>query len=191
MTLPNKLTLGRIMVIPVMVILYYIPWFQDRSHIAFANVSWLYIAEVILFALASLTDFLDGYLARKKQLITTFGKFADPLADKILTFSAMTILMLDGHWPFWVFVIILVREFMVSGIRLVAAQRKNETIAAGWVGKFKTFTTMIAIIVLFFGGAHQGVEITGLVLAYIACLLTVISGVLYFWHSKDVILEEI
>lgn len=115
---------------------------------AFLGVSWLYFLLVILFILASVTDFLDGAIARKYQLITTFGKLADPLADKMLVFTAMTVLMMDGFIPMWVYIVILIREFMVSGIRMVVIE-KGTVIAAAKLGKWKTFVTMVAIIVLF------------------------------------------
>lgn len=188
MTLPNKLTMFRILLIPVMVGICYVPWLKENN--AFLEVSWQYIIVAIIFVVASSTDFLDGYIARKYNLVTTFGKLADPLADKILVFSAMTILMLDGLIPMWIFVIILIREFMVSGIRMVVIER-GTVIAAAKLGKWKTFTTMIAIIVLFFSGIHQAVEITGTVLIYIACILTILSGVEYFWKNRKDILESI
>lgn len=188
MTLPNKLTMLRIILIPVMIVLCYIPWLKENM--IFLNVSWLYFILFCIFALASFTDSLDGSIARKYNLVTTFGKFADPLADKLLVFSAMTILMLDGYIPMWVFIIILIREFMVSGIRMVAAEH-GVVIAAAKLGKWKTFVTMIAICVLFFSGLHQAVEITGLVLIYLACALTIVSGIEYFWKNRKIILESI
>ncbi|MBO5711471.1 MAG: CDP-diacylglycerol--glycerol-3-phosphate 3-phosphatidyltransferase, partial [Acholeplasmatales bacterium] len=188
MTLPNKLTLITNLLIPAMIIIYYIPWFKEN--IAFLEVSWLYLITAIIFIVASLTDFLDGFIARKYNLVTTFGKLADPLADKMLTFSAMAILMVDGYVPMWVFVVILIREFTVSGIRMVAIER-GEVIAAGKLGKFKTATTMVAIIVLLFSGLHQYVNLAGSILMYVACALTIISGIEYFWNSRKIIFESI
>lgn len=198
MTLPNKLTMLRIIFIPVMIILFYIPWLKNNT-IPYLGMSWLYLLEFIIFAVASITDFLDGYLARSRNLITTFGKFADPLADKMLVFSAMAILMLDGRGklpegqgliPMWVFVVMIIREFMVSGIRMLVAE-KGEVIAAAKLGKWKTFITMIAICVLFFSETHVAVLYIGQVLIYVACLLTILSGIEYFWKSRKVILESI
>lgn len=188
MTLPNKLTMIRILLIPVMVVLYFIPWLRDNM--VFLEVSWLYLAEAIIFTIASFTDFLDGNIARKRNLVTTFGKFADPLADKMLTFTAMSIFLADGILPLWVFIIILIREFMVSGIRMVLAE-KQVTIAASKLGKYKTATTMVALIVMFFVGIHQGVYIASQVLIYIACALTIISGCEYFYKNRHAILESI
>ena len=196
MTLPNKLTLFRIILIPVMIVLFYIPWLSNNN--IFLNVSWLYFIEFIIFAIASLTDFFDGYIARKYNLVTTFGKFLDPLADKMLVFSAMAILMLNNSGklpegpliPMWCFVVMIIREFMVSGIRMLVAQN-GTVIAAAKLGKWKTFITMIAIIVLFFYGIHDVVLYIGQVLIYIACLLTILSGIEYFWKNRKVILESV
>lgn len=187
MTLPNKLTLLRILMIPIMVILYFIPFLKE--HYVFAGVSILYLIEVIIFALASFTDFLDGHIARSRNLITTFGKFADPLADKMLTFTAMAIFLADGLMPLWVFVIILVREFMVSGLRMVLAD-KQVVIAAAKLGKYKTACTMLALIVMFFSRAHDVVYIIGQVLIYLACLLTIISGIEYLYKNRKEIFES-
>lgn len=196
MTLPNKLTLLRIFLVPVMIIIYYIPWLKNNY--VFLSVSWLYLIEFIIFALASFTDFLDGYIARKYNLITTFGKFADPLADKMLVFSAMTIFLLDNSGvlpvgpliPLWVYVVMILREFMVSGIRMVAAG-KGEVIAAGKLGKWKTFITMIAICILFFSGCHVSIIYIGQIAIYIAAILTIASGIEYFWNSRKIIFESI
>lgn len=201
MTLPNKLTLARIVLIPVMVVIYYIPWFRENT--IFLNISWLYFILFIIFALGSLTDLLDGKIARKYNLITTFGKFADPLADKLLTFTALTMLMLNpvgvlvnmGNLyiqmvPMWAFIIILIREFMVSGIRMVAAS-SGQVIAAAKLGKIKTATTMVAIIVCFFAEAHNAIAVTGFILIMISTILTIVSGIEYFWKNRAIILESI
>ena len=188
MTLPNKLNMVRVIVIPLMIVLCYIPWLKENT--LFLGVSWLYFLLVILFILASVTDFLDGAIARKYQLITTFGKLADPLADKMLVFTAMTVLMMDGFIPMWVYIVILIREFMVSGIRMVVIE-KGTVIAAAKLGKWKTFVTMVAIIVLFFSGLHEIIEIIGTVLIYLACALTILSGIEYFYNNRKDILESI
>lgn len=199
MTLPNKLTLGRIAVVPIMIIVACIPYLQ--KHYIFLEMSYANFINVIIFILASLTDFLDGHIARKYNLVTTFGKFADPLADKMLVLTSFLILMAQGYqvsigdtWlslvPMWGVAIILIRELTVSGVRLVAAQ-KGEVIAAGWSGKVKTFETMIAIIFLFFGGLHISVDIIGLVLMYVSVLLTIYSGIVYVWNSRKIIFESI
>ena len=197
MTLPNKLTMLRILLIPVMIIIFYIPWFSEN--VIFLDVTYLYFIEFIIFFLASVTDFVDGYLARKNNQVTTFGKFLDPLADKMLVFSSMTILLLNNSGvlpegqplvPMWVFVVMLIREFMVSGIRMLVSSR-GVVIAAGWLGKWKTFITMIAIGALFMGGLHVSIIYIGQILMYVACILTIVSGVEYFWKSRKIILESV
>lgn len=197
MTLPNKLTLLRILLIPVMVIIFYIPWFSENK--IFLDVTYLYFFEFIIFFVASVTDFVDGYLARKNNQVTTFGKFLDPLADKMLVFSSMTILLLNNSGvlpegqplvPMWVFVVMLIREFMVSGIRMLVSSR-GVVIAAGWLGKWKTFITMIAIGALFMGGLHISIIYIGQIFMYVACILTIVSGIEYFWKSRKIILESV
>ncbi|MGM9969992.1 MAG: CDP-diacylglycerol--glycerol-3-phosphate 3-phosphatidyltransferase [Anaeroplasma sp.] len=197
MTLPNKLTLLRIILIPIMIIIWYIPALKTiipNTGVGgyYTGISWCFLIEFFIFAIASFTDFLDGKIARSKNLVTSFGKFADPLADKMLVFTAMVFLMLDNsdNMPAWVFIIMIVREFMVSGIRMVVAS-EGKVIAAAKLGKWKTATTMVAIIVLFFSHTCMPVEIIGRVLMYIACALTIVSGVEYFWKSKDIILKSI
>ena len=204
MNLPNKLTMLRILIVPIMVILFYIPGLRNDMFSYTVDgklhgLTWLYFIELLLFIIASITDFLDGHIARSRNLVTSFGKFADPLADKILVFSAMAILMVgpiggllpNGPLvPLWVYVVMLIREFAVSGIRMVAA-KNGEAIAAGKTGKWKTAVTMIAIIVLFLSGLHDAVIYVGQVLIYIAAILTIISGVEYFIKGRKHILESI
>ena len=200
MTLPNKLTMLRIILIPVMLILWFVEPLKEMllgisiipGAEGFDGMNLLMLLELIIFAIASFTDFLDGNIARKRNLVTTFGKFADPLADKMLVFTAMVLLMLDNqaNMPGWVFIIMMIREFMVSGIRMVVAS-EGVVIAAAKLGKLKTATTMVAIIVLFFSHTCLPVQIIGQVLMYIACLLTVVSGIEYFWNSRSVILKSI
>ena len=203
MTLPNKLTLLRIILVPVMVIIAFIPYLNNHymfnSGLSIAN-----FINLIIFAIASFTDFLDGKIARKFNLVTTFGKFADPLADKMLVLTSFLILMYQGVsiyvgtsysiWlrvvPLWGVAIILLRELMVSGIRLVAAER-GEVIAAGWSGKVKTFFTMFAIIVMFFAEAYREIAIAGVVMMYISIILTIYSGLVYLIRARKIIFESI
>lgn len=199
MTLPNKLTLGRILVVPVMIVIACIPYLN--GHTIFLGVTYANFINFILFVLASITDFLDGYIARKYNLVTTFGKFADPLADKMLVLTSLMILMVQFRMasfgdfgleivPLWAVAIILIRELMVSGIRLVAAQ-KGEVIAAGMAGKVKTFVTMIAIGIAFLAGLDNVVAIISLVMIYVSVILTVYSGVVYFINAKEILLESV
>lgn len=204
MTLPNKLTIGRILAVPVMVTVACIPYLRDTNMFTIDGVGYLTIANFInfiLFILASFTDFLDGKIARKYNLVTTFGKFADPLADKMLVLTSFLILMTQGltvrGWPselgitpLWAIAIILIRELMVSGIRLVAAQ-KGIVIAAGWAGKVKTFVTMVALAFAFLATIHISIAIIALILVYASVILTVYSGVVYFINAKDMLLESV
>lgn len=144
MNLPNKLTIFRIILVPIMIVIPYLGIQGDFIGIPI----YLLVIDGI-FILASITDKLDGYLARKNNQVTTFGKFLDPIADKILVLSAMIILVDIGKLPAWIPVIVLFREFVVSGYRLVAATKGGKVIAASIWGKIKTVTQMIAIIAMF------------------------------------------
>lgn len=144
MNLPNKLTVFRIILVPIMVI---IPYLNIQGEFLNIPISWLIIDGI--FVIASITDKLDGYLARKNNQITTFGKFLDPIADKILVLAAMVMLVEMAKLPAWIPIIILFREFAVSGYRLIASQQGGKVIAASVWGKLKTVTQMIAIIMMF------------------------------------------
>lgn len=217
MTLPNKLTIGRILVIPAMVIISSITKLNE-TYIVAPDIKAIYpsttgpilnafgfsvanLINLILFILAACTDFLDGYIARKKNQVTTFGKFADPLADKMLVLTSFLILLNQANQaqisstnldivPMWAVAIILVRELMVSGIRLVAA-KEGQVIAAGWSGKVKTAFTMVTIIVLFLAGLKNWVAILGLIMMYISVILTIYSGAVYLFNSRKLIFESI
>lgn len=143
MNLPNKLTIFRIILVPIMVIISYIS--IDITFLGIPLISWILTA---IFAIASYTDHLDGKLARKNNQITTFGKFADPLADKILVLSALLILVEIKRIPAWIPIIILIREFVVSGYRLIAVEKGGKVIPANIWGKIKTTTQMIGIILM-------------------------------------------
>lgn len=188
MTLPNKLTFMRILIIPVMLVIYYIPLLRNNT--IFFNVSIATFINLLLFIIASSTDFLDGHLARKHNLVTTFGKFADPLADKMLVFTAMSMFLAAGVLPMWVFVVILIREFIVSGVRMVAVEG-GKVIAASKLGKLKTIVTMVALIVMFLYQINNVILVIGQVGMYLACALTIISGVEYFWKNRSIILQSI
>lgn len=168
MNLPNKLTLLRILLIPVCLLL----WALGQP-----------VFSATVFALAALTDFLDGYIARKQNIITTFGKFADPVADKILVLTAMIFLCADGIIPAWAVCIVAARELMVDGLRLVAVG-KGTVIAAGWLGKIKTnlqFFCILAGMLL-----PKGHWIT-LALTIAMAVMTVWSGTKYLWGYREVI----
>lgn len=167
MNLPNKLTLLRIALIPVCLLL----WALHQPVLA-----------AVVFALAAATDFLDGYIARKNNLVTVFGKFADPVADKILVLTAMIFLCADGRLPAWAVCIVAARELMVDGLRLVAVG-KGSVIAAGWLGKIKTnlqFACILCGMLL-----AQGHWIT-LALSCLMAAMTVWSGVNYFLGARNI-----
>lgn len=147
MNLPNKLTVLRIILVPIMVIVYYYGLLAgvNATFLNIPVINWLIIA---IFGLASYTDHLDGKIARSNNQITTFGKFADPLADKILVLAIMLILVEDNKLPAWIPIIVLFREFVVSGYRLIAVEKGGKVIAANMWGKIKTVTQMIAIILM-------------------------------------------
>ena len=173
MNLPNKLTMLRILLIPVfMVVLYW----------GFPGATWVAVA---IFIIASFTDLLDGKIARKYNLVTDFGKFADPLADKMLVTAALLWFVEIGQMPAWALLIVLVREFAVSGLRMVAAD-KGRVIAAGWSGKVKTASTMVCIVLMLIPPVAR--EISSLCVAVIV-LTTIYSGVEYFMKNLDVLAE--
>ncbi len=169
MTTANKLTLLRIAMIPLFLLAAYASF---SGH--------LYVALGI-FILASLTDLLDGYVARRYHQISDFGKFADPLADKCLVMAALCYLTETGLFFGWIFAVVLLREFAVSGMRLVAVE-KGRVIAAGWSGKVKTASTMVCICLLLFGMPAA----VGLILQGVILLTTVYSGAEYFVRNWDV-----
>ena len=170
MNLPNKLTLMRIILTPIfMAVLYW--GFPGADYAALA-----------IFMIASLTDLLDGKIARKYNLVTDFGKFADPLADKILVTAAMLWFVEVGRMPAWALLVVLLREFAVSGLRMIASD-KGRVIAAGWSGKVKTAATMVCVILMF-------LPIPGwLNTACVAVIVvtTIYSGVEYFLQNKNCI----
>lgn len=202
MNLPNKLTVLRILLVPVIVVIYYLGKLGvingDFINIPITN--WLII---ILFSIASYTDHLDGKLARKNNKITTFGKFADPLADKILVLAMMLILVETGRIPAWIPIIVLFREFAVSGYRLIVVEQSGQVISANIWGKIKTVTQMIAIISSFininntniFGEFIKGnliglpllINLLTTVMFIISTIATIFSGYEYLKDSKELL----
>ena len=190
MNLPNKLTLTRIILVPVFMI------FVSLTQFGTADFNpTMYLLAGIVFAVASFTDFLDGHLARKWNMVTDFGKFADPLADKLLTTVAFIYMMRDGVCSPVVLCIILAREFAVSGLRMVAAGAKDgKVIAANMWGKVKTVLQMLSIIFYFFGTSLiPGVVAKGDVgfiasgLCWLVAAVTAISGIKYLWDNRTFI----
>ncbi|MGT2742603.1 CDP-diacylglycerol--glycerol-3-phosphate 3-phosphatidyltransferase [Streptococcus plurextorum] len=162
--IPNLLTVGRIVLIPVFLLLASIP-----------NAKVWHILAGIIFAVASATDYLDGYLARKWHVVTNFGKFADPLADKMLVMSAFIMLVGLNMVPAWVSALIICRELAVTGLRLLLVETGGEVLAAAMLGKIKTATQMLAIILLLF---HF--SLAGQIMLYTSLFFTLYSGYDYF-----------
>lgn len=179
MNLPNKLTTFRVILIPVFVFFMLAPNMTGINH---------YIAAAI-FIVASLTDLLDGKIARKYNLVTNFGKFMDPLADKLLVCSAMICLIQTGQLAAWIVVIIIAREFIISGFRLIASDN-GVVIAASYWGKFKTTFQMLMVIVLILNVQMPFFQILGKILTYAALILTVVSLIDYIVKNKDVLKEQ-
>ncbi len=192
MNLPNKLTLTRIILVPVFMIFVSLTQFGTSDF----NPT-LYLVAGIIFAVASFTDFLDGHLARKWHMVTDFGKFADPLADKLLTTVAFIYMMRDGVCSPVVLCIILAREFAVSGLRMVAAGAKDgKVIAANMWGKVKTVLQMLSILFYFFGvsltsyiswDATLVVVVLSVGLCWLVAAVTAISGIKYLWDNRSFI----
>ena len=193
MNLANKLTIFRIILVPIMVI---IPFLGIQGNILGIPISYLVID--LIFIIASITDKLDGYIARSRNQVTIFGKFLDPLADKILVLTAMIMLVEMNKLPAWIPVIVLAREFIVSGYRLIAVEKGGKVIAASVWGKLKTVTQMIAIILAFidlnaFGDCFTG-KLTGIsfglnlivtIMMILQTIATVFSGYEYLKDGKE------
>lgn len=179
MNLPNKLTILRVILIPFFVFFMLAPYFEGYGN---------YIA-VAIFIIASFTDFLDGYLARRDNLVTNFGKFMDPLADKLLVCAALICLIQTGQLPAWVVIIIISREFIISGFRLIASDN-GVVIAASYWGKFKTVSQMLMVIVMILNIPHIAFEILGTALMWLAVVLTIVSLVDYIVKNKDVLKDQ-
>ncbi len=198
MNLANKLTLFRIILVPVILI---IPFLNIQGDILGVPITYLIID--IIFILASITDKLDGHIARSRNQITTFGKFLDPIADKILVIVAMLILVEAGRLPAWIPAIVVIREFIVSGYRLVAVEKSGKVIAASIWGKIKTCTQMIGLVVAFidvnsFGAIFSGnlngvpfvINLVTTILLSISVIATIFSGIDYLKGSKDLFKGE-
>ena len=165
----NKLTMLRVILIPV----YLVVWYLNMETSAY----W----ALGVFVVASVTDFADGYVARHYNQVTTFGKFMDPLADKILVIIAMIWFVSTGLLPVWALVIVVAREFAVSGLRLIAVDN-GRVIAAAWSGKVKTFATMVCLCLMHLPIPNVLVQVC----VWVIVLTTVYSGIEYFWKNKDV-----
>ena len=189
MNIANKLTIARIVLIPVYIVFLLVEITKYHFWIATA-----------VFIIAAITDYLDGKLARKHQLVSDFGKFADPVADKLLVLSAMICFVELGLMPAWICIIITAREVAINGFRLVCAG-KGSVIAASYLGKFKTVTQMAFIILsslnfsYYFMDTNPGfcniIEIIRIIIMYLALIMTVISMVDYFFKNKDIFIDSL
>ena len=195
LNLANKLTIFRIVLVPIMAIIPYLNLQGD-----FLGMPLMYFLMELIFIVASITDKLDGYIARSRNQVTTFGKFLDPLADKILVLTAMVLLVELGKIPAWIPVIVLAREFLVSGYRLIAVEKGGKVIAASIWGKLKTVTQMIAIILVMFDknafwdcfrggltGVNFGINLVATLLLLISTFATIFSGIDYMKNGKDLL----
>ncbi len=174
MTTASKITLVRVALIPLYLVTMYLSGGEAGL--------WM-IASLAIFILASVTDFVDGYIARKYHQVSDFGKFLDPLADKLLTIAAMAMFCEWGTFPAWALMIVLTREFAVSGLRMVAGP-KGKVIAAGKSGKIKTASTMVGLCVWM---AFPGIDIIGTIVMWMIVITTVYSGVEYFIQNWNVL----
>ena len=192
MNLPNKLTIFRIILVPIMVIITFFD----------IDIKWILVDAI--FIIASLTDKLDGHIARSRNLVTTFGKFLDPIADKILVLAAMLVLVEAAKLPAWIPIIVLFREFIVSGYRLVAVEKGGKVVAASVWGKLKTVTQMVALVLAIIDPNAFGACFTGIlsgfsfwynlivtILMIISVVATIFSGVDYIVEGKDLFKEEV
>ena len=178
MNLPNKLTIARVIMIPFFLVFLMTDFFEAARYVALS-----------IFIIASLTDMLDGKIARKYNLVTNFGKFMDPLADKLLVCSAMIAFTGMGIMPAWIVIIIIAREFIISGFRLIAAE-KNVVIAAGMSGKIKTTVQMIMCCLLIARLPFNFMRYVEQVFIYAALVLTIYSLIVYLVQNKDVLKDN-
>ncbi len=196
MNTPNKISIGRLVLIPIIVLLKIFPYAQfgiaiPSAQIGYVSLSYLNIGVLILFAIGSISDFIDGYLARKYNLVTTFGKFIDPIADKALTTTMFILFAVDGIIPSLVVLIMVWRDIIVDGIRMLAAE-KGVVLAAGPLGKAKTAIQMITIILILLN--NLPFELIGIpmadILLWLSVFLSVASGIKYYFQIKPYIMES-
>lgn len=196
MNLPNKLTTIRLLSVPLFIIIYLLPYQEFGIQIPVyeilsTQISLLDIILFLIFALSALTDFFDGYIARKHQLVTTFGKFIDPIADKLIVNTALLLLASSQDIHILVPIIMISRDIIVDAIRLVASQ-KNVVLAASYLGKAKTMTQMIAICLLLlnnigFASLHIPMD---QIMIWLATIISFVSGVDYFMKNRQYIMES-
>ena len=193
MNLPNKLTFLRLLLIPFFILLTAISFEWGTVELLGSQIDIAVLIAALIFIVASITDWLDGYIARRDNLVTNFGKFADPLADKLLVTSALIMLIDLGKAPAWVVVIIIAREFAVTGLRLLLVEQGGTVLAAAWPGKIKTVSQILAIIFLLvsdFPFAWTGLPL-GSILLYVSLAFTIYSGYDYFYNARHLFKDSI
>ena len=186
MNIANKLTLARIFMIPIFILILTLPLDWGVVTWLGATVPGHQLIAGIIFAVASFTDYLDGYLARKYNLVTSFGEFFDPMADKLLVLAAFMMLVEFGWVPAWIVIFIISRELLVTGLRVLLAKNDGKVMAAAMPGKIKTFSQMFAIIFYLFndmGFAALNIPMADILL-YICLFFTVYSGIDYFYQAR-------
>ena len=188
MNLPNQLTVFRIILIPVFILLLSVPYAWQSLDVTGVMLPLNWLLAAIVFAGASITDFLDGQIARRQHLVTNFGKFADPLADKLLVMTALIFLTGFNVVPAWMTAVIVIRELAVTGLRTLIVENNGKVLAAQMPGKIKTFSQMFAIFFLYLKDVPFtaiGLPI-GEILLWIAVIFTIYSGIDYFWQNRVV-----
>ena len=199
MNTPNKITITRFILTIILIAIMVFPYNSCNINIPYLGNTGLNVIDLvgcIIFIVASITDFIDGHLARKNNLVTDFGKFMDPLADKFLVNSSLIILAVQKSnlLPVLIVVLMIGRDIAVDGIKLISA-KKGRTVAANIYGKLKTVFQMIAIPVIFLNGfpfnylLKENTYIITIILASLACLMSLISGVIYIYQNRDMIKE--
>lgn len=188
MNLANRITIARMILVPVVMLFLLVPLPLFQVHAAGETIAGGEIMAALVFVIAAGTDSLDGYIARKHQLITDFGKFMDPLADKLLVSTAMISLVAMQHIPAWIAIVVVAREFAVTGLRAVASTQ-GHVIAASGLAKWKTALQMVALVAIMIGNwpfVYIGFPFAMLAI-YAAVLMTIVSGVDYFIKNRHVI----
>ncbi|GMA48237.1 CDP-diacylglycerol--glycerol-3-phosphate 3-phosphatidyltransferase [Tetragenococcus muriaticus] len=188
MNLPNKLTVVRMLMIPIFMVIVVAPIHWGTLSVGDTQLAVTNLVGAVIFAVASFTDWLDGKIARNQELVTNFGKFADPLADKMLVMTAFILLVELGKAPSWVVAIIVCRELAITGLRLLIVEQNGSVMAAAWPGKIKTTTQMLAIIFLYINNVPFNFISfpIGQVLLYICLFFTLYSGIDYFVKNAGV-----